>query len=669
MTQPPADARPYAEANALRNDLLLKKLDPLAEWVQHRHPEANGYAITVARRGEDIIKTLRGFMEQLQEHELSAYVEVFMKRQSLPRIATFRRLEGRDSDLSNTLVLRDYGPDLLNWLHLLTPPRLEAGYFDPTRPERSHSLGPWLHAPALLSLARALLEALSPFHRAGFVHCDIKPDNFCIRHRLTPGQSIRLDAPVAGELDLDSLTAIDLGCALLPSNHRRVIHHTLQGQPLYIGGTLSKRRDYTWPALFAAQDEATARKQAARLLAGEPPHGDGRIRKPREIAYVSDHYLLCCELAELGHTAALERLDWRIDFHSLGHLLRGLLRHLGQDREIKAERPEQLSYLEALPERLMAYDTSPFTPAPPPPHAELVQEINDLIGASAYRRIAFTAIGNANPTQYFDVPPETAFTELAPAYPKGGETLLREPRQGPGQPFAEFRDFSEAPQLITLPAASAWLGAPLDEPGRKSDEPQPYQADIASCALGKYPVSFAEWDEFLRATGQIPPEGQDQGWGRDARPVILIAPQDIAAYIAWLNQIGGWAADDPHRYRLPTAQEWEYAARANTRTPYHSGDSLHPEEAHYFLRPAPANLPPRDRTAPVGHYPANPWGFHDLLGNVWEYVQEGSGYSLRGGSWLNGPALLRAAARLTPPTGGRGAHIGFRVARSLGRRG
>lgn len=667
----PAEARRQAEANAWRNGLLLNKLDPSTAWVQNRHPVAGGHAITVERRGEDIVKTLRGFMAQLQDHELNAYLAVWKTRQALPRIATFRRLEGRDSDLAhNTLILRDYGPDLLDWLRLSGPPRLDCQ--DTGRPARDQPLGPWLRAEALLALARALLEALHPFHRAGFVHCDLKLDNICIRQRLAPTQRIGLDAPVTGEIDLDSFIVIDLGCALLPSggSYRRVIHHTQEGQPLYIGGTPSKRLDYTWPALFGAADEVQARAQAPKRLDGSAAPAGTRPEKPREIAYISDHYLLCCELAELGHKDALDRLDWRIDFHSLGHLLQSLLRQLGRDRRIEAANPAQLPFLERLPARLMAHDTSPFTAAPAPPHAELIAEIDALIGPDQYRRLPFTVLGNANPMPWFDMLPDTPFTELAPALPQGAETPLREARQGPGQPFAEFRDFSEAPPLIALPAAQAILGSPLDEPGRAGDEPVPHRIDIAPYALGKYPVSFAEWDAFLRATGRPPPEGQDQGWGRGNRPVIQIDPRDIAAYLDWLNQIGGWAAEDPHRYRLPTAQEWECAARANTRTAYFTGAALAPEQAHYYLRPAPADLPPRDRTAPVGSFPANPWGFHDLLGNVWEYARDGgTGLVLRGGSWLNGPAFLRAAARQTPPAGGRGAHIGFRVARSLGRRG
>ena len=136
-------------------------------------------------------------------------------------------------------------------------------------------------------------------------------------------------------------------------------------------------------------------------------------------------------------------------------------------------------------------------------------------------------------------------------------------------------------------------------------------------------------------------------------------------------------------YRLPTEAEWEYLARAGTgRQTYWWGNRFSPAYANA------AGKRWWDRwayTAPVGAFPANPFGLHDLHGNVWEWVEDcpSASYAsaptdgsadtvgdcgrrvLRGGSWYFVPRLLRSADRFSLPFVNRLSDIGFRVARTL----
>lgn len=683
---------------ARRTRLIREKLDPQAGWVEHRHPvkDANGkmqYCVEVERKVDKceprIVKSMGGFMSRLQKHETSAYLAVWQESNKLTRVATFQQLSAEGDQ--KIIVLKDYGPSLEDWFSLTGPPRLHPDFRDQSLPLLNSSASPWLAPAVLLALARSLLEALEPFHALGFVHCDAKADNFCIRFKTTTQRGPAL----SGEIDLDTLTAIDLGCSLLPMLPARCIYLTEEGgAPLYIGAPY--RQQYLWPVLMGgATDEKSARLVAQRYASGEFPrelntHGGRDARKQRlgeakarDLGYISDNYLLACEMAALGELSALAKLDWRIDFFSLGQLLKNLRRNLTHEcgeeaRKLADTTSPVMNYLDALPQRLQAYDTCPYMSAPTLPHRQIIEEINALIGKEQHRLIPFSIVEAANPIPWYEAPTESPISNLTetamlPLPPAASETLLRNDIGNPGRPFSEFRDFEDAPWLISLPGGSAQIGSPINEPGRAADEPLPQFVTLQPFALGKFPVTFEQWDQFVAATGYAPDQQQDEDWGRGQRPVINITWHDIAAYLAWLNRIAGWSADDPHRYRLPDAAEWEYAARAGTTTPFYTGDTLLATQAQFYpdktQEREEASLPFR-QTVPVGSFAPNPWHLHDMLGNVWEWVETGasrdSNQMIRGGSWLNGANFLRAAACKRQLAGKGSSHIGFRVARSLG---
>ena len=242
-----------------------------------------------------------------------------------------------------------------------------------------------------------------------------------------------------------------------------------------------------------------------------------------------------------------------------------------------------------------------------------------------------------------------------------------------------FRDCPECPEMVVVPAGSYRMGSPSHEQGRQNDEGPVHEVTIgAPFALGVYEVTFAEWDACARVGGCPRGEGiaEDRGWGRGRRPVINVSWNDAQAYAIWLSRKTG------KRYRLPSESEWEYAARAGTATAYSWG-------AHIGVNLANCDgcgsRWDDDRTAPAGSFAANPWGLHDMHGNVWEWTQDcsndnyqrapadGSAWEsgdcarrvLRGGSWNYSPSYLRAANRIRNTSGDRLINIGFRVARTL----
>ena len=120
-----------------------------------------------------------------------------------------------------------------------------------------------------------------------------------------------------------------------------------------------------------------------------------------------------------------------------------------------------------------------------------------------------------------------------------------------------FRDAPWAPEMVVLPSGKFLMGSPQGEPGRSEDEGPQREVTIGhGLALGKYPVTFEEWDSCV-ADGGARHKPEDQGWGRGRRPVINVSWKDAQQYVAWLNQKLVIAADDPTRYRLPSdARAW-----------------------------------------------------------------------------------------------------------------
>jgi formylglycine-generating enzyme required for sulfatase activity len=242
-----------------------------------------------------------------------------------------------------------------------------------------------------------------------------------------------------------------------------------------------------------------------------------------------------------------------------------------------------------------------------------------------------------------------------------------------------------APELdmVAIAGGCFIMGSPDDEPERDKDEGPRHEVCVKPFELGRYEVTFAAWDACA-ADGGCEAIPDDEGWGRDRRPVINVSWQQANEYVRWLNNNGG-----KRGYRLPSEAEWEYAARAGTTTPFATGDCISTDQANfdgtfeYGDCPDPTNLD-LHRTQPVGSYAPNPWGLYDMHGNINEFVADcwNDGYDgaptdgsawldgnctrrvLRGGSWHGDASYLRSAYRCRsgPAFGHRS--IGFRLART-----
>jgi formylglycine-generating enzyme required for sulfatase activity len=252
------------------------------------------------------------------------------------------------------------------------------------------------------------------------------------------------------------------------------------------------------------------------------------------------------------------------------------------------------------------------------------------------------------------------------------------------EPGDEFKDCEICPQMVVLPAGSFAMGLPDDELGDQLNEGPQHQVTVSQpFAVGKFEVTFAEWDVCV-ADGGCSYSPRDMGWGRGQQPAIRISWDDAKTYVQWLSATTG------ERYRLLSEAEWEYAARAGTRSKYWWGTTASHEYANYgkdvCCWGSASGQDQWVNTAPVGSFAANAFGLHDMHGNVSEWVEDcwyfyasdpvdsaarTSGADCReriyrGGSHRSPPRAIRSTGRDTEFTDVRFVTRGFRVARALG---
>ena len=223
------------------------------------------------------------------------------------------------------------------------------------------------------------------------------------------------------------------------------------------------------------------------------------------------------------------------------------------------------------------------------------------------------------------------------------------------------------PEMVGIRGGSFSMGC---RPGNEcqNDEQPVHRVTIAPFEVGKFELTFDEWDACVADGGCS--HRPDERWGRGRMPVINVGWRDAQQYLGWLNRKTG------KNYRLLSESEWEYMARAGTTSKFNVGSSIHTRQAAHD-----GNQPKR-----VGSFSANAWGVHDVHGNVWELVEDcwhdnylgapnnGSAWTrggdcnkrvVRGGAFNDDPDKLRSANRYGDGDNVRDAVTGLRIARSL----
>ena len=273
-----------------------------------------------------------------------------------------------------------------------------------------------------------------------------------------------------------------------------------------------------------------------------------------------------------------------------------------------------------------------------------------------------------------------------------------------------IQDCADCPELVSIPAGEYVMGSSPKEKMRELDEEPAHRVRVGSAiAVGKFEVTRAQYAVFVKETGRESKPGchstrggffhknpkatwQNPGFEQKAdEPVICVSWNDAQAYVAWLSK------KSMKPYRLLNEAEWEYAARGGStgRRYWAEADDAATcrfasvaDTSYKSVSPSAPLFPCSDGfayTAPVGRFPANAFGLHDMLGNAWEWVEDcwNEGYSgapdnavprvsgacnervFRGGAWNSNPSTVRTAYRDRESKDERHDNLGFRVARTL----
>jgi formylglycine-generating enzyme required for sulfatase activity len=255
--------------------------------------------------------------------------------------------------------------------------------------------------------------------------------------------------------------------------------------------------------------------------------------------------------------------------------------------------------------------------------------------------------------------------------------------------------------MLRIPAGSFEMGAPETEAGSSESERPVHRVTLGQFLLGQTPITQAQWREVAawerleHDDGELWPESLDpepvaklkesERFQGEQRPVVNVSWHDAMAFCQrlWLRT--------GKKYTLPSEAQWEYACRAGTTTPFHWGATISTKLANYAgtkVYGDGENGEFRQQATDVTTFPTNPWGLHDMHGNVWEWcadhwhdnyegapedgrawMEEGAKEKknetryrlLRGGSWFIHPADCRSACRFDALPDGRSNLIGFRV--------
>ena len=255
-------------------------------------------------------------------------------------------------------------------------------------------------------------------------------------------------------------------------------------------------------------------------------------------------------------------------------------------------------------------------------------------------------------------------------------TSTKEQLLKPGDPFKECD--ADCPEMIVVRAGTFMMGPPETDGSAKGSEkkvtiPRPF-------AVSETELTFSDWKACVAGGGCTNYNSNETGPGRGIQPVVWVTWDDAQAYVAWLSKMTG------KRYRLLSEAEYEYATRAGSMTVYPWGNDIKLNGTAMANCASCGSKWDNKGPAPVRSFAKNEFGLYDMVGNVWEWVEDcwypdyddaptDSSARIacddprirvaRGGAWDNDPKYLHSANRLRVTTGGLDLDVGFRVARTL----
>jgi formylglycine-generating enzyme required for sulfatase activity len=256
--------------------------------------------------------------------------------------------------------------------------------------------------------------------------------------------------------------------------------------------------------------------------------------------------------------------------------------------------------------------------------------------------------------------------------------------QGEAEIFVEDLGDDVSLTMVKIPGSEFLMGSPISEEGHRDSESPQHLVKVPEFYMGQTLVTQAQWQQVM---GNNPSHFTGDG----KLPVEQVSWLDTQEFCQKLS------TQTPHKYRLPSEAEWEYACRARTNTPFYFGETISAEVANYCAQDweyQGTTYPGkygngklgefREKTTLVGDFPPNAFGLYDLHGNLWEWCQDhwhenyqgapidGSSWLdldaaenafrvLRGGSWFSIPRYCRSASRFNYSPDFRNFNFGFRV--------
>lgn len=247
--------------------------------------------------------------------------------------------------------------------------------------------------------------------------------------------------------------------------------------------------------------------------------------------------------------------------------------------------------------------------------------------------------------------------------------------------FSESLSNTQNLEMVAVAPGKFWMGAsPLESQAKRHEFPR-HRVTLSSFLISKYPITQAQW----ATVAALPKVRRDL----NPEPSHFQGEEHPVESVSWLEAVefcDRLSQDTGRRYQLPSEAQWEYACRAGTQTPFHTGKTITNKLADYvstYTYQAETAGNYRQATMPVGRLGANAFGLHDLHGLVWEWCADnwhpsyqgaptdGRAWiearylpmrTLRGGSWLDAPAQIRSASRSGYLETALNRTIGFRVA-------